>query len=41
LSAFYTATDHFTLLPAILLALFGCVAFVLSEDERIVLACTR
>jgi len=26
LSAFYTATDHFTLLPAILLALFGCVA---------------
>ena len=26
MSAFYTATDHFTLLPAILLALFGCVA---------------
>lgn len=26
MSSFYTATDHFVLLPAILLALFGCVA---------------
>ena len=24
MSQFYTATDHFTILPAILLALFGC-----------------
>jgi NADH-quinone oxidoreductase subunit N len=28
MSAFYTATDHFVLLPAILLALFGCATLL-------------
>ena len=38
MSAFYTSTDHFVLLPAIMLALFGCAVmlfeFFLGEDPK-------
>ena len=30
MSPFYTATDHFTLLPALMLALFGCAVLLLE-----------
>jgi NADH-quinone oxidoreductase subunit N len=38
MSEFYTSTDHFVLLPAIMLALFGCAVmlfeFLLGEDPK-------
>lgn len=33
MSSFYTATDHFVLLPAILLALFGFMALLISKSS--------
>ncbi len=38
MSEFYTSTDHFVVLPAIMLALFGCAVmlfeFLLSNDQK-------
>jgi NADH-quinone oxidoreductase subunit N len=38
MSQFYTATDHFTIIPAIMLALFGCAIllfdFLIFPDPR-------
>ena len=35
MSAYYTSLDHFALLPAILLGLFGCAIFGLVVGIRI------
>ena len=38
MSQFYTATDHFTIIPAVMLALFGCAIllfdFLIFPDPR-------
>ena len=38
MSEFYTATDHFTIIPALMLALFGCaillIDFMIFPDPR-------
>lgn len=38
MNQFYTATDHFVLMPAIPLAMFGCVILLFARDRRLSIA---
>jgi NADH-quinone oxidoreductase subunit N len=41
MNAFYTATDHFAILPAIMLALFGCSILLFDAFDAVFFGCAR